>query len=518
MTDPASRSSATKWHRYLRIYVLLVFGLPAIACVIAAGLAVDGLHNVDSTALSRAGKESLHFFQNPANLLVVTSASIISVVLSLLVAWVIHTRNLRFKILLICLFLMPQALPYEAITWIARTIPSPPIPLATYVLVYRYMPICLVFSYLSVSRFSHDILMVAQSLGLSESQIIKNRVIPNILSAIIAQFLFVLMIMATDNVGMSYSSGGQLTGLGNVINDWSKTTDNRAIAYALTFVVAIVGAIAAGGANVLGWWRASIRGKRKELFQRRRSVAVWPLWALAVLIGGTPLAVSLSHYSEMNGKLMPFLAAISLITAPTVIYLAVGIFLSAGSALVIYLVVQQRETRPPSGALSVAVAISMFGLLIPPVMRGDFFVTPTSYLFQSAGSAGWAAFWMWVTLFPAIAALAALHPVSRNNRFQSVLENAGVRPGRRLMLSIGHAHPALLGAALLWLFFALFDTSVSRSTAGSDRPFGVWFRDQISTTYDPGFIATGVVISYLLALLLGMATLLFAISRRSNVR
>jgi hypothetical protein len=123
---------------------------------------------------------------------------------------------------------------------------------------------------------------------------------------------------------------------------------------------------------------------------------------------------------------------------------------------------------------------------------------------------------MWLTVFPALVTVAALHPASRANRFQLLIENAGLTFSDRLGRSIFHARSTLYAAALIWLFFGIFDTSVTRSMAGADPPFGVWFRDQVSTTYDPGFISAGVVVGYGVAALLGAVAWFLSKGRRAH--
>ena len=109
------------------------------------------------------------------------------------------------------------------------------------------------------------------------------------------QFIFVTLLMASDNVGISFASGGQLTSLGNVIVDWSRTTENRPVAYALTLATAIVGAAAAGGSNVLGWWKLSIRHSGKVHSHTDESSLVLGLWAIAFVVAGWPVAIALKH-------------------------------------------------------------------------------------------------------------------------------------------------------------------------------------------------------------------------------
>ena len=157
MSAGLSRDPIAIWRICQRLVTIVFFGLPPTVCVLTAVLALRPVVEAGWPAVATAARGSLNFFDDVRNLVLVTTSGAVAVFIGVMIAWIVHTRRIRFKAGLMYLFFLPAALPYEAVTWIARSLLDSHMfsddakLIAGCVLFYRYLPICLVFSYLIVS-------------------------------------------------------------------------------------------------------------------------------------------------------------------------------------------------------------------------------------------------------------------------------------------------------------------------------------------------------------------------------
>lgn len=426
---------------------------------------------------------------------VIFAAAGLCVIAGFYCAWVAHTRYFRLRAILIALLLLPATLPYDCVAWAVRNFVDVPSVQAVATLTARYMPVAFVFSYLTLSQWSNRIVRELGNLGLTEASVLLRAVLPRLPLPMLAQAVFLIVLMSLDAVGLAFPSGGRFASLGNSIDDWSRTIENQNLAYAITLLTVLVTAGALACINLFGWWRQTIDRQRSALDRSSAlDVHVWLFTLISLLIASFLVVPPILMEADIARGLAELGGGIGQYGIYTFQYLLTGGLLTAVSACAIYSLMQARVSLGRAPITLVLIAVSFAAMMVPPVMRGDAFLRPMQWLSMGGGNASLVAICSWLATFPVTAIIASLHPASRSNRFQDMLRNINLGGAHRILLTVRHSAPVMLVAVGTWAFLTLFDTSIARELAGFDKPIAVWLSDRIVTASDRDVLSAVIAI------------------------
>jgi ABC-type spermidine/putrescine transport system permease subunit II len=433
--------------------------------------------------------------QNSPFLLILLTAAITNFV-GVIVGWTVHTRKLPGKLLLISMFVLPMAVPYEALSLSVRNLDLQA-KLAVFVILFtRYFPVAFLLSWMAVSQFSTRALATAKNLGISELSFLGKAVLPRLILPITAQFLFLSLLFSCDATGIQSASSGRLYSFGSEVYQWTRSVDNRDVGFLLAVATALLGGLALGCSNVIGWWKQTVvrRPLESPLGASLDGSCVFA-WSLgSALIGITILPAFFGSSVDLGRALITFGSEINKFILDTSEFLLLGFVLIWLTTMAVYTGMQERNEVFPI-MLVLAVASSTIVLISPPIVRGDLFLAVTSWGFGKSGNIVWVAVWSWLYTLPVVATLVALHPLSRSSRFLQMTKNLEILFFLRLRLAARNSVKVFFGAFCTFVFLTLFDTSIARELSGFSKPLAIWFSDKTVTTLDRDMIAFSIVLS-----------------------